>query len=160
MSKPIVCKVCEKIFFTENLKKRYCSDECKRIARNEQRKKRYQRNINKKRKHSYEELNTPVRCENPECGKMFIRKTGNQLYCCNACRNAVTHRSYQSYKNSNTAKTKPKYSANDIALIEKYYRVVCKVVKHYGIISYEVDNGKEYDLDAIRAAIRAQETQG
>ena len=158
MSKPIACKTCKKIFFTEDLKIRYCSDECRRTARKEQRKKCYQRNPNRKRKHSYEELNTPIRCENPECDKMFVRKTGNQLYCCTACRNAVMHRSYHSYKSNNTTKPKPKYSADDIALIEKYYRVVCKITKHYGIISYEVDNGKEYDLDAIRAAIRAQET--
>ena len=46
-----------------------------------------------------------------------------------------------------------------IALIEKYYRVIHKVTKHYGTIAAEIANGKEYNLDEIRTTLRARETQ-
>lgn len=85
------------------------------------------------------------------------------MYCCAACRRKVMRKEYRSYRNTTESQTKSKptlkYTINDIALIEKYYRVIHKVTKHYGIIAAEIANGKEYNLDEIRTTLRAQETQ-
>lgn len=155
------CKNCKKPFTTDSDRRHYCSEECRTTAQRNRKRLRYKLNI--KKKYSDEALNTPIRCENSKCGKLFVRKTGNQLYCCDACRNQAKRDEWRSYKSGinekEKRKKKTKYSIDDIALIEKYFRVVHKVVKHYGIIAYEVENGKEYNLNEIRAAIRAQEAQ-
>ena len=147
------CAHCKRLYETTNHRTRYCSKACKRAAKSLRRRTQY--------KHT-KTIQTGV-CANPECGKTFIKKTGHQIYCCSACRIKIMHKEYKSYRDptKSQSKSKPpiKYTINDIALIEKYYRVVHKVTKHYGIIAAEIANGKEYDLDEIRTTLRARETQ-
>lgn len=153
--KKIKCEYCNKQCETIDHRIHYCSEECKKAARNLRRRTQYERT---------KTITTEV-CANPECGKVFIKKAGNQIYCCSICRRKIMRKEYKSYQSTTKPKSKPKpkpvikYTINDIALIEKYYRVVHKITKSYGIIAAEIANGKEYNLDEIHTTLRTQETQ-
>ena len=147
--KKIKCEYCKKPCETTDHRIHYCSEACKKAARSVRRKIQYERT---------KTITTEV-CANPECGKTFIKKAGCQIYCCSDCRRKIIRKEYKSYRNTTKPKPTIKYTIDDIALIEKYYRVVHKVTKNYGTIAAEIANGKEYNLDEIRTTLRARETQ-
>lgn len=152
-----ICLTCGKPFNTNNYRIRYCSEACKRVA---QRKcsQRYYYNVTAPSNHVQPMTQQQI-CANPNCKKTFIKKVGNQIFCSDACRKTIINETYKKIKNKKRKRVKAKYSINDIVLISTWYQQVHGIKKQYGVISNEVDNGKEYNLNVIRAQLRNQKTQ-
>lgn len=75
-NQPVVCKTCGKEFETDLHFRSFCSEECKRADYKKDRKKRYKKQVEKKR----EEIHI---CKH--CGKEFKTSDGRLRYCSSEC---------------------------------------------------------------------------
>ena len=87
------CKTCGKEFTTAKKRGKrpmYCSYECYCKTEN-------QRKAARRREAKLKTPNLPVELTCPVCGEKFIKKTGNQKYCCGQCQRKHEHDKIKAY---------------------------------------------------------------
>ena len=83
--KPRICKICGKEFTPSDVKQKYCSVNCRYIAK-------------RKRARSLSHTHVGVEKSCKFCGRVFHTSSHNQVFCTEACRRAYTLKDIQKYE--------------------------------------------------------------